>query len=57
MTTNDIRQQIGLDGGDQVKQQLNDLGDAGKAAFQKLQDEPRLPTRWPRLARHSTQSA
>ena len=38
MTTNDIRQRIGLDGGDDVKKQLNDLGDAGAAAFQKLQD-------------------
>jgi hypothetical protein len=38
MATNSITQRIGLDGGDDVKKQLDDLGTAGAAAFQKLQD-------------------
>jgi uncharacterized phage infection (PIP) family protein YhgE len=33
-----ISQRIALEGGDEVKRQLNELGEAGKKAFQKLQE-------------------
>ncbi len=36
-----ISQRIALEGGDEVKRQLNELGETGKKAFQKLQDAAR----------------